>query len=385
MTLPETPLFVHANEALIPVSDHFASLEAIPQSKMFLIKKSLAAFRAHSPERPTYDASQGDGGASLPGVPHVILDRAYALQLEHGTAYDMPFGTPAFRKSVVENYWQLDAATGWGTENVAAAAGGRDALLKAYEAMLTLGHGRPGDTLIVSRVPWISYKWGPYGIGANIMLAPGRVEEAWVYTPEAIKACVKSAAAVGRKIAGLIITSPDNPTGRTLSLDRQAELAQVALDQGVAFVLFDWIYHRVTDEGPSDINALLMKFSPEDRERLIFLDGLTKSLGGSNIRSAHLVAGQAVIKYIIARASHGVIPSFYSLAVAMAAYEMGFDEASASIVGPTNASRKVLAQFLQQSGQNFILGKGYYAFIEVGEAIRAAEWQNSIALGGVPG
>jgi aspartate/methionine/tyrosine aminotransferase len=381
MAVPNIPLYVHREEALIPVSDHLRRMEIIPQSKMFLIKQSLTQFKAHSPDRTTYDASQGDGGASLPGVPRQILERAHELQVEHGTGYDLPFGTAAFRQRVAEDYWQLDATTGWGPANVTATAGGRDALLKAFEAMLALGHGRQGDLIIASRVPWISYKWGPYGIGANIMLAPGEEADAWAYTPEAIRACVAQAANDGRKVAGLLITSPDNPTGRTLSVDRQAELAQAALDSGVAFVLFDWIYHRVTDEEPADLNALLLKFSPADRERLIVLDGLTKSLGGSNIRSAHLVAGAAVIEFIVARASHGVIPPFYSMAVAMAAYELGLDQAARSIVEPTNASRKLLSDFLVEADNRHIIGKGYYAFIDVSRAIQAAEFPDSVALG----
>ena len=119
-----------------------------------------------------------------------------------------------------------------------------------------------------------------------------------------------------------------------------------ALDSGVAFVLFDWMYHYVTDESPMDLNSFLKNFTPEERKRIMFLDGITKSLGGSNIRNCHLIADDAVIKFITARASHGVIPSFFSLAVAMAAYEMGYAEASRSIVEPTNASRIVLRGLL---------------------------------------
>jgi aspartate/methionine/tyrosine aminotransferase len=158
-------------------------------------------------------------------------------------------------------------------------------------------------------------------------------------------------------------------------------LGKAALNAGAAFVLYDWIYHQVTDEESMDINAFVREFSSAERERIIFLDGLTKSLGASNVRSAHLVAPEKVAKFVSARASHNVIPSFYSLAVAMAAYEMGYKEASRSIVEPTNASRKVLAAFLDKHGFKYILGKGYYAFIHVGEWLAAKGWADSEALG----
>ncbi len=381
MNPSDAPEFVHPAAVRIPISDHVGSMMDIPQSRMFLIKGSLAKYQDKHPDRPIYDASQGDGGASLPGVPQQILERAAELQIKRGTAYDLPFGTAEFRRAVVEDYWSLDSDTGFGPQNVAAAVGGRDALVKAYAAMLALGHGRQGDVLLVSRVPWISYNWGPYGIGANVLLAPGRPAEGWAYTPEGIQESVEFAARSGRKIAGMILTSPDNPTGRTLTLAQQADLARVALEAGIAFVLFDWIYHTVTDQSPYDLNAMLRQFSPAERERLIFLDGITKSLGGSNIRNAHLIASDAFIKFIVARASHTVIPSFFSTAVAMAAYEMGFSRASRTIVEPTNASRQVLRAELEGSGLQFVLGKGYYAFIHVGQALRAAGWPDSVPLG----
>ncbi len=376
-----TPVFAVDEKNLVPVSGHLREMADIPPSRMFLINKSLKVYKEKHPDSKTFDASQGDGGASLPGVPRTILERAAQLQVEHGSAYDMPFGTDAYRKSVVEQYWKLDADLGWGPANVLGAAGGRDALIKAYQAMLALGHGRQGDVIIVSRVPWISYNWGPYGVGANVMWAPGNPAQGWVYSEEGIKECVKVADQSGRKVAGLVITNPDNPTGLTTPTGKMVSLAKSALEAGVAFVLFDWMYHYVTDEQPNDLNAILKLFTPEERKRLMFLDGITKSLGGSNIRNCHLIADESVIKFIVARASHGVIPSFYSLAVAMAAYEMGYSEASKTIVEPTNASRKVLKGLLEKSGLQYILGKGYYAFMNVGEFIKAKGLADSEPLG----
>ena len=192
---------------------------------------------------------------------------------------------------------------------------------------------------------------------------------------------MKFAEAKGRKIAGLVITNPDHPTGSTIEVEKQVSLAKVALDAGVAFVLFDWMYHYVTDESPMDLNSFLKFFTPEARKRLMFLDGITKSLGGSNIRNCHLIADENVIKFIMARASHGVIPPFYSLAVAMAAYEMGFAEATRTIVEPTNASRIALKELLLRNEFQHIIGKGYYAFVHVGEYLKPKGWNDTEPLG----
>ncbi|MDX2140065.1 MAG: pyridoxal phosphate-dependent aminotransferase [Chloroflexota bacterium] len=377
----DTPQFVHPEAHRVPVNRYPAQMMDIPASRMFMIRDALKKYKeTNGADAVTYDASQGDGGASLPGVPVELLERALKIQIEHGTAYDQPWGTPKFRKAAVEQYWQLDAATGWSGDNIAFVQGGRDGLQKAYSAMIALGNREVGDALVVSRVPWVSYNWGPYAVGLNVLLAPGQPEAGWAYTPDALRACVEYARREGRNVAGLVITSPDNPTGRTIPLEEQIMLAKTALDAGFPFVLFDWIYHWVTDEGHSDINAVLNAFTPEERERLIFLDGLTKSLGASNVRAGWLVAGKKVISHITSQSSHGIIPSFYAQAVAIAAFEIGFGKAAASIIEPCRQSRKVLRAALTEFGIPFIMGDGYYAFVDCTRYIEAGGLKDSEAL-----
>jgi aspartate/methionine/tyrosine aminotransferase len=366
VTHPDTPEYAVEPQHRIPVNPYPGQMTPIPPSRMFEIKNALDSYLAKAgKDAAVYDASQGDGGASLPGTPVELLQRALELQIKHGTGYDQPFGTKQFRQVTAENYWKLQPESGWAPENIAFMQGGRDGLNKAYNAMITLGHGRVGDLLMVSRVPWISYTWGPYGLGLNVLRAPGREEDGWRFSVDGIKESVAFARRDGREIAGLVITSPDNPTGRTTPLEEQIELAHTALDAGVAYVLFDWIYHWVTDGGPSDINTVLQSFDKDKRERLMFLDGLTKSVGGSNVRSAHLLAGSKVIKHIVSQASHGVVPSYFAQAVAIAAYENDFGQAAAPILEPTKQSRQVLREALDASGLRYVMGDGYYAFIDL--------------------
>jgi len=113
----------------------------------------------------------------------------------------------------------------------------------------------------------------------------------------------------------------------------------------------------------------------------MFLDGLTKSLGASNIRSAHLIASSEVVKYLTARASHAVIPPFYGTAVAIAAYRAGFLQVARAINEPTSASRARLRLFIAERGLTAILDQGYYAFIHVGEWLRRRGWKDSEPLG----
>lgn len=380
----QSPRLVVEPAELCPVDDSLNSLRPIPTSRMFEIKKALAIFHRDNPGGTSFDASQGDGGASLPGVPREVLEEAHALQLEQGTSYDTPAGAEPFRRACIEDYWQLDAGLGWGPDNVIACQGGRDALLKAYEAAQFLGFGRKGDFVVTSSVPWISYNWGPYGVGANVLLAPGNEADGWPLTPEGVEACVEFAAGLdARRVALAIVTSPDNPTGNAQTLEQQVAIAKAAFRAGVPFVLFDWIYHRLTDGEPHDLNRFLVSFEPEERERCIILDGITKSLGASNIRNAHLLCSSKLAGFIKSRASHGVIPSFHGQAVAIAAYRRGFDQAAASILVPTGESRQVLREFVATHDIRSVLGQGYYAFFDVGPWLDRCGMADSGELGTV--
>ncbi len=380
----DRPRLVVRPEELTRLDDSPRTMAPIPGSRMFEIKEALAVFRAGNPEAEMFDASQGDGGASLPGVPLEILEAAHALQVDHGTGYDKPFGTPIFRRAVVEDYWQLNAATGWGPENVLAGQGGRDVLVKAYDAAQFLGHRRRGDFVAVSRVPWISYNWGPYAVGANVLLAPGDEDDAWTLNPDAVEGVCRRGGSPRRAKGGdACHHQPRQPDGEKHGARTPARACPGGLRGRIPFVLFDWIYHRVTDEAPHDLNAFLLALDPAERDRCIFLDGITKSLGASNIRNCHLVASTAMVKFMQSRASHAVIPSFHSQAVAIAAYRMGFDRAAATIVGPTNASREVMQAFVDEHGIRAILGKGYYAFLDMGPWIDRAGLADGAELGAI--
>ena len=59
------PLFATETLGLLPFGEDISRLAQIPPSRMFIVKRSLEGFRTRYPARPVFDASQGDGGASL--------------------------------------------------------------------------------------------------------------------------------------------------------------------------------------------------------------------------------------------------------------------------------------------------------------------------------
>ena len=65
-SLADAPRIVVQPEELIELSASPRRMRPIAGSRMFEVADALAAFRRANPGAEVFDASQGDGGASLP-------------------------------------------------------------------------------------------------------------------------------------------------------------------------------------------------------------------------------------------------------------------------------------------------------------------------------
>ena len=341
----------------------------IQPSKMFLIKEELNIFAKNNPSIPWYDASQGDGGASLGGVPREELAQALIdyLPLQSTTKYGNPIGREDIRKAIVENYYRFSDVS---AEQVIIGDGGRDLLQKWYQ-LIVQGVCFTGGSIIVSAAPWGSYMQGTYMNGLNTVLAPGSAENGFALTKEGIDKAISYARQEGHPAVALVITSPDNPTGNYMELSEIHALISHAVSMGISYILVDLMYQTVTDAdvGMYNVASLLASLSQEEREAVFFLDGLTKSIGGSNLRNCHLVCGSMTHSALLkGLATHSVLPNALGEAAAFAVY--GASDPLAHpwvqrVVVPTAQSRAYLRDALPEKGFRYIMGQGYYAFINV--------------------
>lgn len=361
------PQFVDALGTRIP-RQSFAK-RIIRPSKMFVIKEELKLFKAKNPDTAVYNASQGDGGMSLGGVPPEELAAALVRYLpsEASTAYGSPVGRQDVRTAICERYHRLSSLS---PEHVIIGDGGRDLLQKWFQ-MIQQETGGIGGSIVVSSAPWGSYKHVTYMNGLNVMMAPGNADTGFRITPEGIDHCIALAKKANRDLVGLVITSPDNPTGNTLEQEDIKTLIEHAVARGISYVMVDLMYHVVTDPGLKlyDIDGLITSLSPKALESTVLLDGLTKAIGGSNLRSCHLVCGSLhTVQRIKGLATHSVLPNALGEAAALEVYgaEDPFSHPWVQrVVKPTAASRALLRKRLPELGLNHIIGQGYYTFINI--------------------
>ena len=362
-----TPVFYDQPESQIPST--LLNKRIIMPSKMFLIKEELKTFAAQNPDTPIYNASQGDGGLTLGGIPPRELADALIRYLpeEGSTKYGDPTGRADVREAILRNYYRLESLT---TDNIILGDGGRDLLQKWYQ-LIQQSSGQTGGSIVVSAAPWGSYMQGTYINCLNTILAPSSSDVGFQLTREGIDASVQLGRESGKPVVALVITTPDNPTGNYLEMDAIQDLVQHAVACGIEFVLLDFMYQSVTDPDVDlyDVNGLFGSLTPEERNAVFILDGLTKSVGGSNLRNCHLVFGNSDhMQKLKGLATHSVLPNALGEAAALEVYgkENPTDHPWVKrVVEPTARSRAIVREELTERGFKFIVGQGYYTFINI--------------------
>lgn len=361
------PEFVDPVETRVAPCPHHC--RTLPTSRMFVIKRGLSAFREENPHDPTFDASQGDGGASLAPI-HVDELTCAIRNYLTSTAYGTPEGDPRVRQAILERYYRAGGLAGLTPQNIVTTAGGRDALQKWYQA-ITLLSRTVGQSVIVGAAPWTSYAQGGYMNGMNMLRAPRQEGAGFKLTPHTIAHSVEFARSHQVPVAGLIITTPDNPSGTVLEQGDIAALIERAVSLGIPHILLDWMYEIVLDKGLRryDIAALFQALSSQARKRLTVLGGLTKAIGASNVRHAHLLCGDTEFARVITSiASHTVLTPGLSEAVAWEFYQQEHPEThpwARRVIEPTAKSRALFRAWVTEHDQEAIVEQGYYAFLNV--------------------
>jgi len=133
-------------------------------------------------------------------------------------------------------------------EQIVLTAGGQAAMFSTLATLI-----EPGDEVVVMDPTYFGYRPLLEYFGASIKRVVTRLEDGFQPDPEALKT------AVGRKTKAVILVSPDNPTGRTLSLDAAKAVADLAEDYDF-WIITDEAYKTLIYEGS---HVYIYKLAPE--------------------------------------------------------------------------------------------------------------------------
>ncbi|MEU6792660.1 pyridoxal phosphate-dependent aminotransferase [Nonomuraea wenchangensis] len=220
------------------------------------------------------------GEAGLPVHP-ALRDRLAAASEHNG--YGPVAGAAGLRESAA-GYWDR---RGLPTDPELVVCGpGSKSLL--YGLLLAIG----GD-IVLPMPSWVSYAAQADLVGSRPVLVPAPPGEGGVPDPERVAAEVRAARASGRTVSSVLVTLPDNPTGRLASPESVARLVEVARELDLT-IISDEIYRDLVHD------AALPYTSPADLapERTVITTGLSKSLalGGWRIGVARLPTGAHALR-----------------------------------------------------------------------------------------
>lgn len=274
--------------------------------------------------------------------------------------YTAVTGIPALKEAICE---ATERARGWRpkNENVCVSVGAKHALFN-----LALALYEPGDEVVIPKPYWVSYPEQVRIVGATPVLVDTREEDGWKLSPAELEH------ALTPRTKAIILCSPSNPTGIAYSKEETEALLDVVRKHD-CWLIVDEIYGELVYDGLQFISAA--KLAPDLRDRLIVIDGVSKTFAMTGWRIGWALAPAPLIKALdVVQGQSTTNPT------AVAQYA-----AIAALKGPADDFARIRAEFQKRrdvmvAGLNSIPGVrcrtpegAFYAFADC-RGLRGLDW-----------
>jgi len=187
---------------------------------------------------------------------------------ENVLAYNPSNGIASFRQSLI-GYYQRVGFKNLGDENIMVTTGGSEAVLFSMMAIAS-----PKDEIIAFEPFYPNYNGFAHMAGVTIVPVSTQPETGYHLPPKA---------EIEEKITpltrGILINTPNNPTGTILSKEEMTIIKDVALQHGL-FVLSDEVYREFTFDGQ---HTSIFDF-PELDQQAVIMDSLSKRYSACGAR-----------------------------------------------------------------------------------------------------
>ena len=261
----------------------------------------------------------------LPGE-HVYAAAREALECDSGQ-YGSNRGSDALLDAFLAHLAEI-GLTGYTRANLATGIGAKHVIYNLCEALLD-----EGDTIAFPVPYWTSYVDIAEILNAKIDLLPCPAEQDYKLTPAQLDA------ALAKKPRVFLFNNPSNPTGMVYSKDEIAALADVIARHPDTWVITDDIYNRMVFDGVGYHNFVHAR--PELRDRVIFIDSLSKTYGMPGWRVGFMAGPESVAKAVVTMNSNHItnLPEVTTAA------------AVAALAGPQDVPRTRCAEFAAKRDQ----------------------------------
>ncbi len=266
------------------------------------IAMGALAARIRAEGHKVYPFSMGEPDFATPSH---ICDAAKAA-LDAGATHYTPVTGTAELKAAIVAATARDRGYRPAPNEIAVSVGVKHAL-----ANLALALYEEGDEVVIPAPCWVSYPEQVRLAGATPVLVHATEEQGFRMTPEAL------AGALSARTKAVILCSPSNPTGAAYSRAELEAIAEV-LRAHDCWIIVDEIYGGLVYDG--FVHASMRAVAPDLVERLVILDGVSKTYAMTGWRIGWSIAPPALTKQIdVLQGQNTTNPAAVSQAAAVAA------------------------------------------------------------------
>ena len=172
-------------------------------------------------------------------APRAALERARDALANDRLGYTEALGLPALRERIAR-YMNERYAVSVAPARVVVTSGSSAGFVLAFLALLD-----PGDALGLPTPGYPCYRQILKALGCRATLLPSAADARWMPTVADVERLAKDGA------AGLLVASPNNPTGTMATGSRLEELAAACRRAGL-WLISDEIYHGLEYDAPAD-------------------------------------------------------------------------------------------------------------------------------------
>jgi aspartate aminotransferase len=147
----------------------------------------------------------------------------------------------------------------------------------------------PGDEVLIPGPHWVSYPDQVRLFGATPITLPTEEKTGFRLQPDAL------AAAITKQTKALLLCSPSNPTGTAYTGDQLRALAD-ACKGGDFWIIVDEIYGELVYDG--FVQRSLLEVAPELKDRIIIVDGVSKTFSMTGWRIGWMIGDAKVAKAV---------------------------------------------------------------------------------------
>ncbi len=201
------------------------------------------------------------GETDFPPPKNVSAAAIEAVERNHAQYAPVP-GIPELRRAICDKLEQ-DNHISCTPEEICVSAGAKQAILNAVLSICD-----PGDEIILPTPCWVSYEEIVKLAGGVPVTVPCRAEEGFDLDLDAIRRAVTS------RTKGIILCTPNNPTGAVYCKEELCRLAELALESKL-YLISDEIYEKLLYDDA--VHFSIASISPEVQSRCITVNGFSKA------------------------------------------------------------------------------------------------------------